>query len=181
MKKIALIVAHDLNKGIGKDNDLVWHCPEDMAHFKSITTKTLSSNKKNLVLMGRKTWESIPEKFKPLPNRINMVLTRDKNAFFHPDVIVVNSIENALETYDRLYSSGAVEAFYCIGGSQLYKTMISSPSVTQLHITLIHSSFDVDCYFPEYKQHYQIQTKGDILESKSVKYQFFTYSKSTQN
>ena len=74
-----IIVAHDLNQGIGTDNQLPWHCAEDMAYFKSLTI----GNQKNAVIMGRKTWESIPEKFRPLPNRLNIVLSKNRDLIFN--------------------------------------------------------------------------------------------------
>ena len=71
-----LIVATDLNGGIGKNNQIPWHYKEDMQYFKSVTTDTSSINKINAVIMGRNTWDSLPEKYKPLPNRINVILSR---------------------------------------------------------------------------------------------------------
>ena len=180
MEHIALIVAHDLNRGIGKNNDLVWHCPEDMAYFKSVTSTTDNATKKNMLLMGRKTWDSIPAKFKPLPNRINMVLTRDKQANFHPDVITINSVEEAISIYKKQYDQGLVEQLFCIGGSQLYNTMIRHPKVNNLYITLIHSEYDVDCYFPPYENQFDLLESGKVLHSKSCEYQFFKYSKSNK-
>ena len=76
----SLIVAMDSQNGIGKNGQLPWHLPADLKHFKEITCTVRDPKKQNVVLMGRKTWDSIPEKFRPLPGRINVVLTR------HPDL-----------------------------------------------------------------------------------------------
>ena len=177
MNNISIIVAHDLNRGIGKDNQLVWHCPEDMAYFKALTSNTDDSEKQNIVLMGRKTYESIPERYRPLPNRINMVLTSQKNAFFHDDVITVNSIDQALGEYKSLLNQNRVEQFFCIGGAQLYNSMITHQAVKNLYVTLIHQQHDVDCYFPDYIDQFQISSEGELLDSKNLKYQFLTYQK----
>jgi len=71
-----IVVAHDLNRGIGKNNGLPWHIKEDMRYFKKLSTETSNKKKKNVVIMGRKTYESIPEKFRPLEDRINIILSK---------------------------------------------------------------------------------------------------------
>ena len=75
MKPFSIVVAIDSQHGIGKNNDLPWHLPADLKHFKFITTNS-AVGKRNVVVMGRKTWDSIPEKFRPLPNRTNVVLSK---------------------------------------------------------------------------------------------------------
>ena len=77
--KFSIILAIDSNNWLGKNNDLAWKLKSDMQYFKKITTQTQQENKQNAVIMGRKTWESIPEKFRPLPDRKNFLLTRDEN------------------------------------------------------------------------------------------------------
>ena len=85
---IKLIVAMDNNRGIGKDNDLMWHLPSDMRFFKETTLN-------QIVIMGRKNFESIPEKFRPLPNRENVILTRQKD-FTAENCLVFNSIRDVI-------------------------------------------------------------------------------------
>lgn len=175
---VSLIVAHDLNNGIGKDNDLVWHCPEDMAYFKTLTTTTADPAKQNMVLMGRRTWESIPTAFKPLKNRINMVLTRAKNKLEDDNVEWVNSINQALSQYHKKVEEGDVESLFCIGGAQLYNDWIKQGLATTLYITVIHERFDVDCYFPHYKNHYELVSQTEIAtSSKGLMYQFCVFNK----
>src|SRR6478609_4764335 len=86
---ISLIAARTQNSVIGKNNDLPWHLPDDMKYF-------METTKGHHVIMGRKNYDSIPEKFKPLPNRTNIVVTRQSD-FHAPGCIVVNSLEKALE------------------------------------------------------------------------------------
>ena len=93
---LSLIVAYDENLGIGKNNDLPWILKKDMNYFKNITT----DNSNNVVIMGRNTWESIPEKFRPLQNRINIIISNTLNTYVieekYEHTVVVNSLESGL-------------------------------------------------------------------------------------
>ncbi|HEY9713021.1 MAG TPA: dihydrofolate reductase, partial [Chroococcales cyanobacterium] len=77
--KLDLVVAVDLNRGIGRANGLPWRLPKDMKRFRNLTTASTDPHLQNAVIMGRKTWDSIPEKFRPLEGRINIVLTRSRD------------------------------------------------------------------------------------------------------
>ena len=79
MIKFSLVVAMDEERGIGKQGTLAWRLPADLKHFKEITTEVKDMKKQNAVIMGRKTWESLPEKFRPLPQRLNIVVTTQPN------------------------------------------------------------------------------------------------------
>jgi len=86
MKKFSIILAVDNENGIGKCGDLAWSIPEDMKYFKDTTTNTKDPKKQNAVIMGRKTWESIPKKYRPFKNRKNFVLSRSyENGTHNPD------------------------------------------------------------------------------------------------
>ena len=106
---ISSIVAVSENNVIGKDNSLIWHLPADMKFFKEKTTG-------HCVITGRKNYESIPEKFRPLPNRINIVITRQKE-YIAPGAIVVGSLE---EAFEKASQTGNDEVFI-IGGAEIYK------------------------------------------------------------
>ena len=111
---VSLIVAASENKVIGKNNDLAWVLPLDLKYFKDTT-------KEHFVIMGRKNFESIPEKYRPLPNRTNIIVTR--NADFKADnCLVVNSIEKALE----LANDANDQEPFIIGGGQIYKYAIEN-------------------------------------------------------
>lgn len=135
---VSLIAAVSQNMVIGKNNDLPWHLPDDMKYFMQ-TTKT------HHVIMGRKNYESIPEKFRPLPNRTNIVVTRQKD-FKAPGCIVVNSIEQALTVAD---SNGEEEAFI-IGGAEIYK--LGMKYTERMYLTEIQAEIEGDTYFPEFKR-----------------------------
>ena len=106
--KVSLIAALGSNREIGKDNDLIWHLPKDMKFFTETTTN-------HFVIMGRKNYDSIPEKYRPLKNRTNVIVTRQKG-FHAENCVVVNSVEEgiALAKFE-----GETECFI-IGGAQIY-------------------------------------------------------------
>lgn len=126
--EIHLIWAQDINGGIGKNNKLPWHIPQDLNNFKKIT-----SNK--IVVMGRKTWESLP--IKPLPKRRNIVLTKRK----------LNNVECFKSVYECLNELELEKEIYIIGGASLYKEFIEQAKY--LHITFIDIVDNkIDTYFP---------------------------------
>lgn len=135
--KVSLIVAKAENNAIGKDNDLIWHLPDDLRFFSSTT-------KGHHVIMGRKNYDSIPEKYRPLPNRPNIVVTRNTD-FEINDCIVTNTVEKALEIAQ---ANGEEEAFV-IGGGQIYDYALKNDLVDKLYLTFVHDEFDADVYFPD--------------------------------
>jgi dihydrofolate reductase len=128
--KISIIVAMAANGVIGNDNELPWHLPADLKHFKQTTMG-------KPILMGRKTWESIG---RPLPGRTNIVITRD-SAYSAAGCIVVNSIEAAIA------AAGEQDEVMVIGGAELYRQVL--PCADTIYLTRIHASFDGDTRFPE--------------------------------
>ena len=141
---ISLIAAVSSNMVIGKNNDLPWKLPDDMKYF-------METTKGHHVIMGRKNYESIPEKFRPLPNRTNIVVTRQEN-FQAPGCIVVNSIERAL---DIANNNGELEVFI-IGGAEIYKQGL--PSTQRMYLTEINATIEGDTYFPEVDKTEWIET-----------------------
>jgi dihydrofolate reductase len=128
---LTLIAAIARNGVIGKDNALPWHLPADLRHFKELTTG-------HAVIMGRRTWESLPEKFRPLPGRQNIVVTR--NAGYRAGgATVVTSLPAAVA------AAQGGEAFV-IGGAELYKAAL--PLADRLQLTEIDAAFDGDTHFP---------------------------------
>ena len=130
MPKLSIIVAMSSNRVIGVNNSLPWHLSEDLKHFKTLTTG-------HTIIMGRKTYESIG---KPLPNRRNIVISRNLNAFYG-GVEVVHSLEDAFST------SSNDEEVFIIGGSNIYEQSLHL--VDHLYITEIKKAFEGDAFFPE--------------------------------
>jgi dihydrofolate reductase len=133
---ISLIAALTQNNVIGKNNDLPWHLPDDMKYF-------MQTTKGHFVIMGRKNYDSIPEKFRPLPNRTNIVVTRQKK-FLAPNCQVVNSLEEGLSIARE---AGQQEVFI-IGGAEIYSRGLTHAH--RLYLTDIHGEIEGDTYFPEF-------------------------------
>jgi dihydrofolate reductase len=133
---LSIIVAVAENNVIGKDNQLVWHLPADMKFFKEKTSG-------HFIITGRKNYESIPEKYRPLPNRTNIVITRQKN-YHAPFAIVISSIEEALTFAKDKSEEGEV---FIIGGAEIYKQTLGV--CNRIYLTRIHHSFEGDAFFPE--------------------------------
>ena len=136
--KIALIVAMDRERGIGKNNNLMWHLPADMKFFKDTTLG-------HIVVMGRKNFDSIPEKYRPLPQRENVILTRN-TSFKAEGCIVLHSIKECLDAYQ----SESSRTLFIIGGGEIYKLALESDIVHEMYITYIDKSYDADTFFPEF-------------------------------
>ncbi len=134
---VSLIVAVSENKVIGKDNDLVWHLPTDMKFFKDTT-------KGHFVIMGRRNYESIPHKYRPLPKRTNVIVTRQDD-YKAEGCLVVNSIEDALKL---AYEAGENEPFV-IGGGQIYKYAIDNNLIDRIYLTRVHTEIDGDTFFDD--------------------------------
>ncbi|WP_110112260.1 dihydrofolate reductase [Bacillus sp. CGMCC 1.16541] len=161
---ISLIAAMDKQRLIGKENDLPWRLPEDLKHFKKITTG-------HTVVMGRKTFESIR---KPLPNRTNVIVTHQKA--YQPDgTTVVHSLDE-LENLDQELN----DELFVIGGATLYEQMINVAS--RLYITHIDEVFEGDTYFPEIDlTKWKVVTKeqGPKDEKNPYTYYFTMYERKT--
>jgi dihydrofolate reductase len=160
---ITVIAAIAKNNALGKDNDLIWYLPADLKRFKKVTTG-------HYILMGRNTFESIG---KPLPNRTTIIITRNKN-YSKEGCLTAGSIEEAIELAKE-------EAqLFIIGGAQIYKEIMAKDLADQLDITLVHSEFDADVYFPEidakvWKESVREDFKAD--EKNDYDYSFISYQK----
>lgn len=138
--KVALIVAVDAEFGIGKNNDLMWHLPADMQFFRKTTTG-------HIVVTGRKNYDSIPERFRPLPNRENAVLTRNAN-YEAPGALIFTSLEACLDNY----KNETERTIFIIGGGQIYREALALDCVEEMFITHVQGTFGADTFFPEIDQ-----------------------------
>ncbi|MGB5819632.1 MAG: dihydrofolate reductase [Saonia sp.] len=132
MPTITMIAAAAENNALGKDNDLLWHLPDDFKRFKRLTTG-------HKIIMGRKTFESFP---KPLPNRTHIIITRDKDyKTIFPECIIVNSLEDAIRSVKDDESS------FIIGGGEIYRSGMQFAD--KIELTRVHTSLEADTFFPE--------------------------------
>ena len=161
--KLTIIVAAGEDNAIGKDNSLIWHLSDDLKHFKSLTSG-------HHIIMGRKTFESFP---KPLPNRTHIVITRQQDYIVPSGVIVVNSLEDAIDAarFDKQP--------FIIGGGEIYKQAM--PLADKLEITRVHSTFEnADTFFPEIdKNNWQEVSRitHDADDKHAHAFSFITYLK----
>jgi len=156
-----LIYARTRNNVIGLNGDLPWHLPEDLAHFKRTTLG-------QPVVMGRITWESIPEKFRPLPGRRNVVVSRQSN-YPAAGATVVDSLQAALALFH------ADEVVWLIGGAQLYAQGL--PLASQVVVTDIDADFDGDAYAPLLSADWQEQSRSTHTSAQGLNYSLVTFKR----
>lgn len=143
MERIAIIAAIGKNRELGRGGELLWRLPDDMRRFKELTTG-------HPVIMGRKTWESLPEKFRPLPGRTNIVVTRQAG-YQAAGATVVDGLSDAFLTAEK--APGAEETFV-IGGGEIYAAAL--PYATRLCLTLVDDEKEADVFFPPYEDDFKI-------------------------
>ncbi|KAL3597367.1 hypothetical protein D5086_009004 [Populus alba] len=149
-KTYQVVVAATKDMGIGKDGKLPWKLPSDLKFFKDLTLTTMDSGKKNAVIMGRKTWESIPLGHRPLPGRLNVVLTRSGSFDIATaeNVVICGSMGSALELLAASPYCLSIEKVFVIGGGQILRESLNAPGCDAIHITEIETDFDCDTFIP---------------------------------
>lgn len=161
--KISIICAISKNRVIGKDNQLIWHIPEDLKHFKNLTQN-------NAILMGRKTFESIG---RLLPNRLNIILTRDKS-FKCLGAVVIHEIDDVFNLSELQNND---KELFIIGGAEIYKQWIHRKELTRMYLTEIHETFDGDAFFPNFNLSEWTTASRESKEYENLRYDFVCYEK----
>jgi dihydrofolate reductase len=156
MEKI-IIAAVAENRVIGKDGEIPWHIPEDLAHFKEKTTGST-------VVMGRKTFQSLPDSFTPLPDRQNIVLTRSDFSPENESVKLANSLDEAWEKARN-------QKAYVIGGARVYEQTLEEAD--KIVLTEIHEEYDGDTYFPKFSK----ENWKEVEREEHGKFDFVEYKK----
>ena len=159
MKNLSLIVAIGKNNELGKDNDLIWHFKNDMKFFRETTMN-------HTVIMGRKTFESLP---KVLPNRTNVVITSNKD-YQIDGVEIIHSVEEVLK-----YVENSGDECFIIGGASIYKKFLDYADT--LYITRIDAEASADVYFPEFNKDLYKCVKLENHEEEGIKYTIYKYEK----
>jgi dihydrofolate reductase len=161
MTRINLIYARAANGVIGKDGTMPWHLPEDLAHFKQLTSGSP-------VIMGRKTWDSLPPKFRPLPGRTNIVITRQTD-WAAEGATRVGSLQEALQ------QAGAAPDTWVIGGAQIYAQ--AEPLATRAEVTEIAQYFEGDAHAPTLGASWRETSRSAHVSAKGLPFQFVSYEK----
>lgn len=155
-----LIYARAANGVIGRDNQIPWHLPEDMVHFKQLTLGCP-------VVMGRKTWDSLPPRFRPLPGRTNIVITRQPG-WEAAGAQRAASLHDALERCDA-----ARQTVWVIGGAQIYAEAL--PLADRVEVTELARDFNGDAYAPELGPEWTEAERSSHVSSNGLPYSFVTY------
>ena len=159
MSAITLVLARADNGVIGDAGRIPWRISDDMRRFKSLTVGSP-------IVMGRKTWESFPKR--PLPGRMNIVITRDKE-YVAPGAVVVHSLDEALERA----SQGMPDAIMIVGGAEIYRE--SLPGATRIELTEVHGNFQGDTVMPEFsKSDWREITREDHSTADGLRYSYVT-------
>ncbi len=160
------IVAADLDGGIGRDGDLPWHLPADLAFFKETTI----GDGHNAVIMGRRTWESIPDAYRPLSARRNIVLSRAPQLELPSGVLHATSFADAVEQ-----AAGCHRAF-AVGGAAVYAEAFASAHCHRVHLTRVRGVFECDTFLPALDGWRQI-VQGDVMSHKGVEFVFTEWAR----
>ncbi len=161
MTVIKLIFARAANGVIGKDNAMPWHLPEDLAHFKQLTQGWP-------VIMGRKTWDSLPPRFRPLPGRSNIVITRQADWR-------AEGAQTATSLEDALAQCAQSEEVWVIGGAQIYAQ--AEPLAERIEVTEIAQDFEGDAFAPTLGPQWQESVRTSYVSSKGLPFSFVTLQK----
>ena len=157
---IILIAAIGKNRELGKNNDLLWRLKSDMNFFKSTTSG-------HWVIMGRKSWESLPTRFRPLPHRTNVVVSRNAD-FSAEGAHVFFDLQTAIDGA----RNSAAEKIFIIGGAQIYHQSMTENLVDEMFLTHVDASFnDADVFFPEIVQsHWETEEMGHFEKDENNEY-----------
>jgi len=173
-----IVVATDVEGGIGKAGRLPWHLSADLKHFKELTSLTQDKDKRNVVIMGRKTWESLPKEFRPLRHRINCVLTRNKDFMGAPGVLKKNSLDALFHHLQEIHDQ--FERVFVIGGSEIFAQTIGSRNCRKIYLTRILEKFDCDVFFPSLKG-WGKESQSPVFAGQSLRYCFEQYIRNSSS
>lgn len=173
-----VIAAVSKNGGIGYKGDLPWRLKKEMMYFNRMTSHVNRENTQNAVIMGRKTWQSIPDKYKPLNGRINVVISKTLDSV--PEgVLLYTKLREALTA---LKLNKNIETLWVIGGSGLYNEAVKDKNCKHLFITKIDQEYLCDTFFPdidmkEFEETVEFNVPKGIQEENSIKYEFKVFKR----
>lgn len=168
-REFDMIAAVDDDLGIARDGDLPWDLPGDVEHFRRTTTDTRDSGRRNAVIMGRKTWESIAPRYRPLAGRKNIVLSRS-GADVPEGVLCCASLGEALDRLQQDDMAAEIERVFVVGGGQIYTLGLAMPECRRLYITRVMGRFGCDTFFPEFESSWEREAVLGEAEENGVAY-----------
>uniref|UniRef100_A0A182JXD7 dihydrofolate reductase n=1 Tax=Anopheles christyi TaxID=43041 RepID=A0A182JXD7_9DIPT len=180
-KTFCCIVAVCENGGIGIKGDLPWKLKQELKYFSRTTKKVNNADKRNAVIMGRKTYFGVPESKRPLPERLNIVLTRNAATHTFPsDVLVCGSLKEALLKLDSTDYGNDIENIWVVGGNSVYKEAMESDRCHRVYYTEIKKQFDCDAFFPEMPKSFVVvdndpDIPSDVQEENGIQYVYKIY------
>lgn len=184
--KFSIIAAADKKLGIGINNQMPWHLEGDLKYFSEVTSKALPG-KMNAVIMGRKTWESLPEKHRPLKGRLNVVLSRGgielvegktnkELSELSGDIdvpLLCSSLDEALATLEK---NPLIDKVFVIGGATVFQEAIHHPQCEKIYLTEVMAEFQCDAFFPKIPAYFVKKNSSEVVEEK-VPYRFIVYDR----
>ncbi|EDV43462.1 uncharacterized protein Dana_GF18503 [Drosophila ananassae] len=183
MRRFSLIVAVSENLGIGIKGDLPWRIKSELKYFSRTTKRTSDPSKRNAVIMGRKTYFGVPESKRPLPNRLNIVLSTTLQPEDLPkDVMLCPNLEAAMK---HLEGDDQIENVWVVGGSGVYAEAMDSNRCHRLYITRIHQKFECDTFFPTIPESFREvapdpDTPAGVQEENGIEYEYKVMEKETK-
>jgi len=169
-----IVVAMDDMRGIGVKGDLPWSLPGDMAYFRSLTLATHLPRAQNALIMGRKTWESLPAKFRPLPGRLNVVLSRQP-AYEAKGALVFPSLNEALLDLDKERDEKKVDRLFVIGGAALYQEALLHERCQKAYITEVKGDFSCDCFLAALPSNWKKIHESEWHQDQNISFSFCIY------
>jgi dihydrofolate reductase len=171
MKPFKVIFATDEDLGIGKNQGLPWHLKGDMRYFRDWTT----GNGRNAVIMGRVSYFSMPPRFRPLPNRLNVVLSSNTNLALPHEVLHQTSFNQALETCSAMPE---IEEIWIAGGSSVYEEAMAHPLCEAIHWTQVTGRFGCDTFVPDFRCGYEEVERSEPMEENGISYVYTIHHRS---
>ncbi|XP_022106530.1 putative bifunctional dihydrofolate reductase-thymidylate synthase [Acanthaster planci] len=166
--------------GIGINGTIPWRLRTDLKFFSAQTSKTTESDKKNAVIMGRKTWLSIPGKFRPLPNRVNVVLSKTLSECPADADHLCHSLDQAINLLSEPPIANGIDAIWIIGGSSVYKEAMESSLCHRIYLTRIHAEFECDTFISEidtskFQQVHDPEVNSERQKENNIEFNFEIY------
>lgn len=175
MIDLELVVAADEAGGVGKDGKLPWRLRGDTAFFKRLTTTTTAPDRQNAVIMGRRTWQSIPARYRPLPGRLNLVLSRAADLALPEGVLSAARLDAALAQIEE--RAEGIERAFVIGGGEIYRLALEHPRCRRAYLTRVAGRHGCDTFLPALPASFRLVEQSEPETEDELSYRFETWER----